>query len=67
MTREYDLFSPLHADPRPARDPWHEQARQIAKRHVTRDNWLGRRWSCKCGACRQARRDGFLPRQCADR
>jgi hypothetical protein len=63
MIREYDLFSALPAAPQPARDPWHAQARRIAKRHAARDNWLGTRWSCCCGACRQARRDGFIPRE----
>jgi hypothetical protein len=42
---------------------WPQEARRIAKRHAARDNWHGRRWHCRCGACRQARRDGFIPRE----
>lgn len=67
MTREYDLFSPLPADPPPPRDRWHTEARRIAKRHAERDNWLGHRWRCGCGACNQARWDGFLPRESISR
>ena len=46
---------------------WPVEARRIAKRHARRDNWLGRRWRCGCGACEQARRDGFIPRERIDR
>jgi hypothetical protein len=42
---------------------WPEQARRIAKKHARLDNWHGRRWSCKCGACTRARLDGFIPRE----
>ena len=48
-------------------DDWPEQARRIAKRHAARDNWLGSRWRCECGACSRARLDGFIPRQRIDR
>jgi hypothetical protein len=47
--------------PAPASD-WPRQARQIAKRHAERDNWHGRRWHCRCGACQRARMAGFVPR-----
>jgi hypothetical protein len=64
MTRQLDLFAPEPvADGWAGRDQWKAQARQIAKRHAARDNWLGRRWDCECGACRTARWDGFIPRQ----
>jgi hypothetical protein len=43
--------------------PWPVEARLIAKRHAARDNWHGRRWHCRCGACRRARLDGFIPRE----
>jgi hypothetical protein len=46
---------------------WPQQARRIARRHARRENWLGRRWHCRCGACRQARRDGFIPRERVER
>jgi hypothetical protein len=70
MTKQPDLFSAMPAvppAPLPGRDNWHEEARRIAKRHAARDNWLGRRWLCECGACNRARLDGFLPRQRIDR
>ena len=67
MIREYDLFTPLPPAPLPGRDRWHAEARRIAKRHAATDNWLGRRWSCECGACRTARRDLFLPRESVSR
>ena len=67
MIREYDLFTPLPAAPPPPRDPWRREARRIAKRHAATDSWLGRRWSCECGACRTARRNGFLPRESISR
>ena len=50
----------------PARD-WREQARRIAKCHAKRDNWLGTRWRCQCGACNRARLDGFIPRERVER
>jgi hypothetical protein len=46
---------------------WPEQARRIAKQHARRENWLGRRWRCRCGACSRARIDGFLPRERVER
>ena len=68
MTRQSDLFAPIaDATPLAGRDRWHLEARRIAKRHAATDNWLGRRWSCECGACRTARRDGFLPRESISR
>ncbi|HTK73633.1 MAG TPA: hypothetical protein VL371_00145 [Gemmataceae bacterium] len=63
MVREYDLFSALPEAPPPVRDLWHAQARRIARHHAALDNWLGRRWSCECGACNRARLDGFLSRE----
>ena len=68
MTRQRDLFTPIpDARPLAGYDRWHTEARRIAKRHASRDNWLGRRWSCECGACNRARLDGFLPRQSVER
>ena len=64
------LLTEAPADEAPADEPapsWSEQARRIAKGHAARDNWLGRRWHCQCGACRRARLDGFIPRQRIDR
>jgi hypothetical protein len=46
---------------------WLEQARGMARRHAARDNWLGTRWRCGCGACSRARLDGFIPRQRIER
>jgi hypothetical protein len=51
----------------PATREWSEQARRIARKHVARDNWHGRRWRCECGACSRARLDGFTPRERIDR
>jgi hypothetical protein len=53
-------------EPVPASD-WPRQARQTAKRHARRDNWHGRRWHCRCGACSRARLDGFVPRERVER
>jgi hypothetical protein len=53
-------------EPVPAWD-WPEHARRVAKRHARRDNWLGRRWRCECGACTRARLDGFIPRERIER
>jgi hypothetical protein len=48
-------------------DDWPEQARRLAKRHARRDNWLGTRWRCHCGACNRARLDGFILRERVER
>src|SRR5262245_1873555 len=32
---------------------WPDYACRVAKRHAARDNWLGTRWRCCCGACEQ--------------
>jgi hypothetical protein len=48
-------------------DGWPEQVRRLAKRHARRDNWLGTRWRCQCGACNRARLDGFIPCQRIER
>src|SRR5271168_3803571 len=46
---------------------WPQEARRIARRHARRDNWHGRRWHCRCGACSRARLDGFIPRERVER
>jgi hypothetical protein len=58
------LFDDLHADDDQNDEPtpllrWPDEARRIAMRHARRDNWLGRRWHCRCGACSRARSDGL--------
>ena len=65
MTRPADLFD----DDDETLPPWTwpDEARRIAKRHAARDTWHRRRWRCQCGACRQARREGFTPRERIDR
>jgi hypothetical protein len=43
--------------------PWPQEARRIARLHARRDNYVGLRWRCQCGACSRTRPDGFVPRE----
>ena len=61
------LLTDTPANDAPAWPDWPEYARRIAKRHARRDNWLGTRWRCRCGACNRARLDGFIPRERVER